>query len=84
MANSWNLTVTQYSSLERTLATIRHQIPDRVPVALHNFLVTIAYANLPLGEALQSGEMLAEAQLKFWKGFRLGPVHSRYDDWRTK
>jgi uroporphyrinogen-III decarboxylase len=48
----------QMTSLERTMAVIRHQIPDRVPVDLHNFLVTIA------------GEMLAEAQIKFWRDFR--------------
>ena len=58
------------TSLERTFTTIRHQIPDRVPVALHNFLATIAYAGFPLGAALRDGEMLAEAQLKFWKDFQ--------------
>jgi len=51
------------------MMVIRHQIPDRIPVALHNFLPTIHYAGYPLGEALRDGEMLAEAQLKFWKDF---------------
>jgi len=57
------------TSLERTMAVVRHQIPDRVPVDLHNFLVTIAYAGYPMAEALQDGQMLAEAQLKFWRDF---------------
>jgi uroporphyrinogen decarboxylase len=58
------------TSLERAMATIQHRIPDRVPVDLHNFLVTIAYANFPMAKALQDGEMLAEAQLIFWRDFR--------------
>lgn len=57
------------TSLERCLAVIRHQIPDRVPVDLHNFLATIHYAGLPMSQALQDGEMLAEAQLKYWRDF---------------
>jgi MtaA/CmuA family methyltransferase len=57
------------NSLERCQAVIRHQIPDRVPVNLHNFLTTIYYAGFPMAEALQDGEMLAEAQLMFWKDF---------------
>ena len=58
------------NSLERCLAVIHHQIPDRVPVDLHNFLTTVHYAGFPMGRALQDGEMLAEAQLMFWKDFR--------------
>jgi hypothetical protein len=57
------------NSLERCQAVIRHQIPDRVPVNLHNFLTTIYYAGFPMAEALQDGEMLAEAQLicSWWR-----------------
>ena len=51
------------------MAVINHRIPDRVPVDLHNFLTTIAYAGFPMGRALQDGEMMAEAQLKFWRDF---------------
>lgn len=58
------------TSLERAMATIRHRIPDRVPVDLHNFLSTITYAGFPMGQALQDGEMLAEAQILFWRDFR--------------
>jgi uroporphyrinogen decarboxylase len=58
------------TSLERTMATIRHRIPDRVPVDLHNFLSTITYAGFSMAQALQDGEMLAEAQIRFWRDFR--------------
>ena len=57
------------TSFERVMTVVNHGIPDRVPVDLHNFLTTIAYAGFPMAEALQSGEMLAEAQLKFWRDF---------------
>ena len=57
------------TSLERVMTTIHHRIPDRVPVDLHNFLATITFAGFPMAEALQSGAMLAEAQLKSWREF---------------
>ena len=57
------------NALARCQAVLRHQIPDRVPVDLHNFLSTIQYAGYPMRQALQDGEMLAEAQIKFWKEF---------------
>lgn len=60
---------TPMTSLERCQAVIRHQLPDRVPVALHNFLATVHYAGLPMSRALQDGELLAEAQLVFWRDF---------------
>ena len=59
----------EMTSLDRVMTTIHHQIPDRVPTDLHNFLSTIEFAGLPLSQALQSGEMMAEAQLKFWREF---------------
>ena len=51
------------------MAVVNHAIPDRVPVDLHNFLTTVAYAGLPMGQALQDGKLMAEAQLKFWRDF---------------
>jgi MtaA/CmuA family methyltransferase len=57
------------NSLERCWTVIRGGIPDRVPVDFHNFLVTVHYAGMPMSQALQSGEMMAEAQMKFWKDF---------------
>jgi MtaA/CmuA family methyltransferase len=58
------------TSLERVMTTVGHGIPDRVPVDLHNFLAAIRFAGFPLGEALQNGEMLAEAQLRYWREFQ--------------
>jgi uroporphyrinogen decarboxylase len=57
------------TSLERVMTTIRHRIPDRVPVDLHNFLPAVRHAGLPLGDALQDGEMIAESQLRYWRDF---------------
>jgi uroporphyrinogen decarboxylase len=57
------------NSLERCQAVIRHEIPDRVPTEVHNFLSTIYFAGFPMGQALQDGNLLAEAQLRFWKDF---------------
>ena len=55
--------------LERVIATIDHRIPDRVPVDLHNFLPAVRHSGLPLDEALQDGEMIAESQMQYWKDF---------------
>ena len=57
------------TSLERVMTTIEHRIPDRVPVDLHNFLPAVRHAGLPLDQALQDGEMIAESQLKYWRDF---------------
>jgi uroporphyrinogen decarboxylase len=58
------------NSLERCRAVISHQIPDRVPVDLHNFLTAVDYAGFPMAEAMLDGEMLAESQLLFWRDFK--------------
>jgi len=57
------------TSLERTMAVLDHQVPDRVPVALHNFLMAARMVGDDFGEVLRSGEMLAEAQLAAWREF---------------
>jgi len=57
------------TSLERTMAVLDHQIPDRVPVALHNFLMAARMVGADFREVLRSGEMLAEAQLAAWREF---------------
>jgi uroporphyrinogen decarboxylase len=56
-------------SLERTFAVLDHKVPDRVPVALHNFLMAVRMTGADFGEVLRSGEMLAEAQLAAWREF---------------
>src|SRR5664279_760018 len=57
------------TSLERTLAVLDHKIPDRVPVALHNFLMAARMIGADFGDVMRSGEMLAEAQLAAWREF---------------
>ena len=57
------------TSLERVMTTVRHGVPDRVPVALHNFLPAVQRAGIPIGEALQDGELIAETQLDYWREF---------------
>jgi MtaA/CmuA family methyltransferase len=57
------------TSYERVMTVVAGRVPDRVPVDLHNFLTTIAYAGYSMPDALHSGEMLADAQLRFWRDF---------------
>jgi MtaA/CmuA family methyltransferase len=57
------------TSLERTVAVLDHRIPDRVPVALHNFLMAVRMMRADFRDALRSGDMLAEAQLAAWREF---------------
>ena len=44
-------------------------IPDRVPVDLHNFLMTAQASGLPFAGFLQNGEALAEGQIRAWNEF---------------
>jgi uroporphyrinogen decarboxylase len=57
------------TSLERTMAVLDRRIPDRVPVALHNFLMATRVMGADFAELMRSGEMLAEAQLAAWREF---------------
>ena len=59
----------EMTSLERTLAVLNHKIPDRVPVALHNFLMACRMAGGDFSATLRSGEILAEAELAAWREF---------------
>jgi len=59
----------EMTSLERCLATIRLQPHDRVPVDLHNFMMTIADLALFSAKLYQDGQLLGEAQLAAWKRF---------------
>jgi uroporphyrinogen decarboxylase len=59
----------EMNSLERCLATIRLQPHDRVPVDLHNFMMTLAGVNLPPDRMFRDGQLLGEAQIATWKRF---------------
>jgi MtaA/CmuA family methyltransferase len=57
------------TSLERVAAVLDHQVPDRVPVALHNFLMASAMTGAGFDEVFRNGEALAEAELRAWHDF---------------
>jgi uroporphyrinogen decarboxylase len=57
------------TSLERVLKVIRGEIPDRIPVHLHNFLPAAYQSGYPMSQVFQDGELLAEAFLKSWQEF---------------
>jgi uroporphyrinogen decarboxylase len=58
------------NSIERTLATLQHKLPDRVPVDLHNFLVTARMMEVDsYADFFRDGEAMAEGQVKAWRRF---------------
>lgn len=59
----------EMTSLERCLATIRLEPHDRVPVDLHNFMMTVVDSKLPPQQLYQNGQLLGEAQVAAWKRF---------------
>lgn len=54
---------------ERTETVLRGGIPDRVPVDLHNFMVTAEVSGRPFPAFLQDGEAMAEGQITAWREF---------------
>jgi uroporphyrinogen decarboxylase len=57
------------TSVERVDTVLRGGIPDRVPVDLHNFLITARASGLPYPEYFQNGAAMAEGHLKAWREF---------------
>jgi uroporphyrinogen decarboxylase len=58
------------NSIERTLLTLAHQPPDRVPVSLPNFMVTARVMGTDnFAEFFRDGEAMAEGQVKTWQRF---------------
>ena len=57
------------NSVERVDTVLRGGIPDRVPVALHNFIMTARASGQPYPEYFQSGEAMAAGHLKAWREF---------------
>jgi uroporphyrinogen decarboxylase len=57
------------NSIERVETVLRGGIPDRVPVALHNFLMVAQASGLPFPEFMQSGEAMAEGHIKAWREY---------------
>ncbi len=57
------------SSVERVNRVLSGGIPDRVPVDLHNFLVTAQDSGLPFAKYLQNGEAMAEGHIRAWRAY---------------
>ena len=60
----------EMNSIERTYRTLAHQRVDRVPVDLHNFMMTPKFLGADdFEEFFQNGEAIAEGQIKAWQHF---------------
>ena len=57
------------TSFERVRAVLDGRVPDRVPVALHNYLMACRMVDADLCVVLRNGEALADAQLAAWREF---------------
>jgi uroporphyrinogen decarboxylase len=58
------------NSVERTLLTLEHKLPDRVPVDLHNFQVTARMMGaVSFADFFRDGEAMAEGQIAAWRRF---------------
>lgn len=57
------------NSIERTLTVIHGGIPDRVPVDLHNFMMTAYASGMPFPEYFRDGEAMAEGQIRAWREY---------------
>ncbi len=57
------------TSIERVHTVLRGGLPDRVPVDLHNFMMTAHASGMPFPEYFQSAEAMAEGQIKAWREF---------------
>jgi len=62
--------IEEYNSVERTLRTIDFKSVDRVPVDLHNFMVTPRFMDVKDFAAFyRDGEAMAEGQIKAWRRY---------------
>jgi uroporphyrinogen decarboxylase len=56
-------------SCERVTRVLRKQLPDRVPVGLHSYLMNCQMHGGRFDEILRDGQLMAEAQLNGWRTF---------------
>jgi MtaA/CmuA family methyltransferase len=62
--------MSEITSVERVLTTLRHEQPDRVPVSLPNFMVTARMvAPRSFAEFFHAGEAMAQGQIQAWRRF---------------
>lgn len=60
----------EIDSIERTYRTLTHQRVDRVPVDLHNFMMTPKFLGVDdFEDFFRDGDAMAEGQIKAWRYF---------------
>ena len=57
-------------AIERVTKVLRGEVPDRVPVALHCYLMACRMHGGRFDEILRDGALMAEAQLGMWRAFQ--------------
>jgi len=57
------------TSVERVETVLQGKIPDRVPVDLHNFMMTAHASGMQFPDYFRSGEAMAEGQIKAWREY---------------
>ncbi len=57
------------TSIERVQTVLAGGIPDRVPVDLHNFMMTAQAFGMPFPEFFKDGEAMAEGQIQAWREY---------------
>lgn len=60
---------TELTSVQRSQIVLASQVPDRVPVDLHNFLMAAHHSGLPFPDYLQDGAAMARGQIEAWREF---------------
>ena len=53
----------EMTSLERCMTTLRHEIPDRVPVVPQSFMVACETAGYKIGDLSKNGRLMAETHI---------------------
>lgn len=57
------------NSLQRVQAVLQGQIPDRVPVCLHNFMMAAREAGVPMEKYRVDPKYIAQAHLQAWEKY---------------
>jgi uroporphyrinogen decarboxylase len=57
------------NSLQRVQAVLQRQIPDRVPVCLHNFMLAAREAGIPLEKYRIDPQSIAQTHLRAWEQY---------------
>ncbi len=57
------------TSIERVKTVLAGGVPDRVPVDLHNFMMTAQASGMAFPEFFQNGDAMAAGQVQAWRTF---------------